>query len=271
MPTFLYFEECFKRNGTSIMRRRVDIHTLSEPGNILSRRQLLSKDQEYTLFRRYNYLKYRTLSAVAGFGWLSLMGDEGAMKQRMSSLKAEKLRAAEAFLSAAEEIRNAIVGLNARLVVRPVSRYERGDSARRDELISDSCTHLMKAVERFDYRRGLKFSTYCVNVIKNNLYRDFLTESGRRRKIGVDEESVGAAVSLDRPDTRAYDSDFALKAVSMLDLRERTVIEGLFGINREKVMFRDMVSELGVSRETIRKIKKKAMASISLMPYDPPA
>lgn len=270
MPTFLYFEKSFKKNGTSIMKKRLSLASPSEPGNFLNCAPLLNKEQEQILFKKLNYLKYRALSTVGGAKWESLLDDEEAMRSSIAPLNAKKLRLAEAFLESAEEVRNTLIKSNTRLIIKPVSRYEKADSPRKEELLSNACVHVMKAVERFDYRRGFKFSTYCVNVIQNNLYRDFQNEKNMKMRFGGEEDPSRPATSVDRPDTRAYDHAFAIKAISSLeDPNQRMVVEGLFGINREKAMVNEIACELGVSRETVRKIKNKAMELISMMPYDP--
>lgn len=274
VPKFLYFEDCFRgRDGYKRMAPRIELPTAPEPGNMWNCSPLLTREQEHLLFRKYNYLKYRCLLAVVGNNggdWRAIMEDPAGMELRVSRLSERLLLMAEDFLSEAEGVRNTIVSSNVRLVAKPVHRQERGDTLRREELISDSCAHIMKAVERFDYRRGFRFSTYCVNVIQNNLRRDYLTEQNRIRRFGGEEDQNNPSVHIDAPDKRKYAHEFAHQAVLGLETRQRKIIEGLFGINREKIMLKDMALELGLSRNTIVNIKNKALAAMSLLPCDFP-
>ena len=274
VPKFLYFEDCFRgRDGYKRMAPRIELPAAPEPGNMWNCSPLLKREQEYLLFRKYNYLKYRCLLAIVGNNggdWRAIMENPTGMELRISRFSENLLVMAERFLSEAEGVRNTIVSSNVRLVAKPVYRQERGDTVRRDELVSDSCAHIMKAVERFDYRRGFRFSTYCVNVIQNNLRRDFLTDQNRIRRFGGEEDQNNPSIHIDSPDKRKYAHEFAHQAVLGLETRQRKIIEGLFGINREKVMLKDMALELGLSRNTIVNIRNRALAAMSLLPCDFP-
>lgn len=271
IPKFLYFEDCFRgSDGYKRMAKKVELPPPPEPGNMWNCSALLNREQEQLLFRKYNYLKYRTVLTVVGCRWQSVMEDPALMEAKITKLAKHRVKLAERFLSESEEVRNTIVRSNVRLVVRPVSRQESGDTVRREELISDACAHVMKAVEKFDYRRGFRFSTYCVNVIQNNLRRDFLTEMNRLRRFGGEDDEKNPSIYLDRPDTRKYAHEFVNQAVTTLEPRQKRVLEGLFGINREKVMLMDMATEIGVSRKTVRKIRDKALAALSEIPCDFP-
>ena len=84
-------------------------------------------------------------------------------------------------LTAAEEVRlakriergdlaakRAMIERNLRLVHSLAQRY-RGRGAAYDDLVQEGTIGLVRAVERFDHRRGLKFSTYAVWWIRRSL------------------------------------------------------------------------------------------------------
>ena len=74
-----------------------------------------------------------------------------------ASLSSRRLRRVRAANAAAAAARNAFVKANLRLVVSIARRFNHGRMALAD-LIQEGNLGLMKAVERYDYRRGFRFS-----------------------------------------------------------------------------------------------------------------
>jgi RNA polymerase primary sigma factor len=97
-------------------------------------------------------------------------------------------------LSAAEEIELAkaiergdlaakekLINSNLRLVVKFARRYQ-GHGLSLEDLIQEAMLGLIRATEKFDWRRGYKFSTYAVLWIKQAIQRG-LDNSGRQVRI----------------------------------------------------------------------------------------
>jgi RNA polymerase primary sigma factor len=96
---------------------------------------------------------------------------------------AEWLRRVQAANRAAAEARNDFVKANLRLVVSIARRFNHGRMALAD-LIQEGNLGLMKAVERYDYRRGFRFSTYASWWIRHAISRA-LADKGREVRLPV--------------------------------------------------------------------------------------
>jgi RNA polymerase sigma factor (sigma-70 family) len=101
-----------------------------------------------------------------------------------------------------------LINSNLRLVVKFATRYE-GHGLSREDLIQEAMLGLIRAAEKFDWRRGYKFSTYAVLWIRQAVQRG-LDNSGRTVRIPAHiaqrERSVARAMGdlrarLDRDPT----------------------------------------------------------------------
>jgi RNA polymerase primary sigma factor len=93
------------------------------------------------------------------------------------------LRKVEQANRAAADARNDFVKANLRLVVSIARRFNHGRMALAD-LIQEGNLGLMKAVERYDYRRGFRFSTYASWWIRHAISRA-LADKGREVRLPV--------------------------------------------------------------------------------------
>jgi len=85
--------------------------------------------------------------------------------------------------SAAARARDAFVRANLRLVISIARRYAKGPMGLAD-LIQEGNLGLLKAVDRFDYRRGFRFSTYASWWIRHSVGRA-LADRGREVRVPV--------------------------------------------------------------------------------------
>jgi RNA polymerase primary sigma factor len=94
-----------------------------------------------------------------------------------------------------EHAKGTLVQSNLRLVVSLAKRYA-GLGASLQDLIQEGNIGLIRAVEKFDYRRGFKFSTYATWWIRQSISR-CLSDQGRTIRIPVHVvESMHRAVKL---------------------------------------------------------------------------
>jgi RNA polymerase primary sigma factor/RNA polymerase sigma factor len=216
---------------------------------------LLTREQEVWLFRRFNYLKFK---AVALRGQLDLERPSTRLMDQIERLYEEIV-----------ELKNRIVRANLRLVVSIAKRrVSPGDSF--FDLVSDGNMSLIRAVEKFDYARGNKFSTYASWAIMKNYARTIPDEHKRRDRFrAADMELLQSAADRreDEYQQRMAASD-RLKQVSKfldrLDSREQTIIIRRYGLDheREPQTLKEVGSALGVTKERVRQIEAKALEKL---------
>jgi RNA polymerase sigma factor (sigma-70 family) len=97
--------------------------------------------------------------------------------------RTEWLRRVHSANRTAMEARNDFVRANLRLVVSIARRFNHGRMALAD-LIQEGNLGLLKAVERYDYRRGFRFSTYASWWIRHAISRA-LADKGREVRLPV--------------------------------------------------------------------------------------
>ena len=79
------------------------------------------------------------------------------------------------------EAKDRLINSNLRLVVKFARRYQ-GHGLSLEDLVQEGMLGLIRAAEKFDWRRGYKFSTYAVLWIKQSMQRG-IDNSGRQVRI----------------------------------------------------------------------------------------
>ena len=104
-------------------------------------------------------------------------GRAAEVELRAEGLSAKRRRALNADLAAAEVARRTFIQSNLRLVVSIAKRYQ-GTGMTLLDLIQEGNLGLMRAVEKFDHRKGFKFSTYATWWIRQAIGRG-IADKGR--------------------------------------------------------------------------------------------
>jgi RNA polymerase primary sigma factor len=99
---------------------------------------------------------------------------------RLSNANARDRAALERAVERAREARRQLMESNLRLVVSIAKRY-RGYGLSLEDLIQEGNIGLMRAVEKFDYRLGFRFSTYATHWIRQAVGRAIAQKAGAIR------------------------------------------------------------------------------------------
>ena len=216
---------------------------------------LLSREQEAHLFRKMNYLKYKSSKLREK---LNRQRPETGLMDRIERLYDE-----------AVATKNRIIRANLRLVVSIAKRHvDSGESF--FELVSDGNMSLMRAVEKFDYGRGNKFSTYASWAVMKNFARTIPDEHRRRDRFRTSQAEMFSAAEDERTDQFEQESAQLLREVQVekildrLDEREQKIIIRRFGLQRgqEPLTLKQVGAELGVTKERIRQIEARAISKL---------
>jgi RNA polymerase sigma factor (sigma-70 family) len=220
----------------------------------LYRWPLLNKDQEQHLFRQMNYLKYK-LNKVR-------------QKAGPGNVRVGDLRQIEDLQARIRQVRDRLINCNSRLVAN-IAKKRAALFNSLPELMSDGTVSLMRAVEKFDYGRGNKFSTYATWAIMKNFARSIPDEQHYRERYITGHEEMfesRADVRTDEQEIVAQ-ADMARGRVSQLleslDPRTREVIRMRNGLDGNAEMTLEQIGQhFGITKERVRQINVRGMKQL---------
>lgn len=143
---------------------------------------------------------WRTLAEQHADRVTALRGELAAVAQRVGLPIAEFRRAVVVVSEARRELsaaREQMVRALLRLVVWVAKRYRRNSSLDLLDLIQEGNIGLMRAVERFNYRRGVKAATYAVWWIRQSIARA-IADQGRTIRVPVHMTETATKVMRER-------------------------------------------------------------------------
>ena len=216
---------------------------------------LLTREQELHLFRKLNYLKYKVIELR---GRLNPLRPRKKLMARIEDLWQEIVAT-----------RNQIISANLRLVVS-IARQHLGPMQNFFELISDGNVSLIRAVDRFDYSLGNRFSTYAMWAIINNFARTIAEGMRHRARFHTDHDGVCTAIPAAPDKHRALEAAQSHRQIVLdgmlrrLNDREREIIVCRYGLRRgdEPQTLQQVGDGMGVTRERIRQIEARALGKM---------
>ncbi|MBM4010444.1 MAG: sigma-70 family RNA polymerase sigma factor [Planctomycetes bacterium] len=220
----------------------------------LYKTRLLTKNEEQFYFRRMNWLKFRAAAA------------RGRLDRRRATRR--QIEQIEGWLTEAETVKAILITSNLRLVVSIAKKFIDA-SWSFDELVSEGNVALMRAVEKFNFALGNRFSTYATYAIQRHFFR--LSHRGRqfrKRFVAGDDDLRDRADAEPEHEYRSAEQIDMLKELfrsflDELEPRERRIVVARFGFDgKPPRTFRELGSQMGVCKERIRQIQSRAMEKL---------
>lgn len=217
---------------------------------------LLTAAGERFLFRKMNFLKYQASQLRESCHAAGQAEDTCPDIQWL--------------LQDAENVRNHIAECNLRLVISLARKFATGH-ADFDELMSEGNEILLKAISKFDYSRGFRFSTYAVHSVQRHYFR-YLKRGLRRqqKELRTSSEMMQEVPEGDVDELicqwvqEEHRMGILVQRMSeCLDERERHIVVERFGLadGRAKSL-REVSDEMKLSKERIRQLQMTAVEKL---------
>ncbi len=213
---------------------------------------LLTREDESRLFWRMNFLKFRAAQLAQ------------ALDPRRAT--DAELRRVESLERAAVALRNQLVECNLRLVTSRARRFADSTGLRLDELISEGHVALLNAVEKFDFSRGNKFSTYATTAIHHQM----VARLHRVRRDG-DRVHLQQSETLDAVpgEGRSVESQASVAEIGRLlgamierlDEREQHIVRSRFGLTSAEATktIKSIAEDFGVTKQRVQQLQVRAL------------
>ena len=216
---------------------------------------LLTREDEQYWFRKMNYLKFKAATLREE------IGESDPTEEQLDDL--------EKWTREAIDVKNFLTRSNLRLVVSIAKRHIK-PGANFFEMVSDGNVSLMRAVEKFDYTKGNKFSTYATWAIMKNFARSIPQEHRQLDRFRTGKEEVFQFSKEDRANpymdelTNTRQRKVIGDILMELDNRERDILRFRYGLEEgsEPQTLEQVGNRFGVTKERIRQLEGRALKKL---------
>jgi RNA polymerase sigma factor (sigma-70 family) len=216
---------------------------------------LLTREEEVYCFRKMNYLKHKATKLREGLD--------------ASRPKTREMDEIEEQLDKSLEIKNFLIRSNLRLVVSIAKRHIKPNS-NFFEMVSDGNMSLIRAIEKFDYTKGNKFSTYSTWAIMKNFARSIPAEHTLLDRFRTGKDEIFQKSTDDRSNqfqeelVNQKQHQVIMSILEQLDDREKEIIMFRYGLNRgsEPQTLEQVGNNFGVTKERIRQLEARALGKL---------
>ncbi|ARP50364.1 MULTISPECIES: RNA polymerase sporulation sigma factor SigK [Caproicibacterium] len=176
-----------------------------------------------------------------------------------------------------KKAKDELISHNLRLVAHIIKKYASGKRVDQEDLISIGTIGLIKAVNTFDPKKGIRLSSYAARCIENEILMHFRSMKKSAQDVSmnepIDNDKDGSALTL--MDVLASDDNIfdnldrkikcekLYKYIQNLSSREQTIILLRYGLNGTRPRTqREVAQVLGISRSYVSRIEKKALENL---------
>ncbi|MFO0919399.1 MAG: sigma-70 family RNA polymerase sigma factor [Planctomycetaceae bacterium] len=222
---------------------------------------LLTREDEVYYFRKMNYLRFKAAE----------------IQKRLDPIRprAKDMDQLEKILEQSSEIKNFLIRSNLRLVVSIAKRHMKPNTSF-FEMVSDGNMSLIRAIEKFDFSKGFKFSTYASWAVMKNFARSIPAEHTQLDRFRTGNEEVFQNSSDRRLDhyhdeINNHRQHAAIMSIlDQLEPREKDIIVHRYGLSEGAVplTLEQVGHRFGVTKERIRQLEARALKKMRKIAQD---